>query len=140
MISAGGTGHFEPKTSVLTINSEFSALIMAVRCTPTRAKHPSWRIKMTGIPTVDMGLVTRTDERAQRIADYYLLPGLSTKSHILLDWRHGRNLEGHRFAKLNSLIGLSRLALRNLIGPPCPKSVSATGGTQPNAVGAHLNP
>ena len=115
--NVGGTGLFEPKTSVLTINSEFSALILAVRCTPTRAKFPSWRIKMTGIPAVDMVLVARMDERALRIADYYLLPGLSTKPLILLDWRHGRNLERHRFAKLNSLFGLSRLALRNLIGP-----------------------
>lgn len=115
--NVGGSGQFDPKTSVLTINSEFSALIMAARCTPTRARHPSWRIRMTGMPAVHMVLVARMDERGLRIADYYLLPARSTKPLIILDWRHGRDLDRHRFAKLNSLFGLSRLALRNLIGP-----------------------
>ena len=114
--NVGGFGYFVPKTSILTINSEFSASILTIRCTPTRAKYPSWRIKMNDCPGLDTVIVARMDERALRIVDYFMLPSKSTKRVILLDRRNALALESHRFYTLNSLFGLNRDAFKKLIG------------------------
>jgi hypothetical protein len=117
--SVGGVAHYNHETSILTLNAELSVFVAAVRCTPTRAKYPRWKVTIDDSPPRDITIVVRTDENALKIVDYYIVPRTQmNQGSFGLSQRNGSELDAYRFETLAALFGLSRECFQALVANP----------------------
>lgn len=87
----GGTAARDATTDLLTINREFTASIVIVRCFQTSAGTKRWKLRLDTKLNPDITIAARMDSANDQPQDFYLLPRLDMRDAIL------------RFAEYNGL-------------------------------------
>ena len=91
---AGGKVVRDPMTDFLTINSEFTASLVIVRCRQTPAGSLRWHIRFDVGLAPDVTVAVRMDRSNRQALDYYLLPRLDMRGpRLRLAEHNGVSLE-----------------------------------------------
>lgn len=99
---AGGSANTDPATDLLTINREFTASIVIVRCFQTAAGSARWKVRLDTRLRPDITVVVRMDGENDQPQDYYLLPLLDMREATLrLAEYNGLSLDAYRFDDLD---------------------------------------
>ena len=105
---AGGSVKQDPASDLLTVNDEFTASIVVVRCRSTHAGSLRWQIHFDVGLWPDITVAVRMDEPNQNALDYYLLPRIDmTGPRLRLAEDNGISLDAYRFETLDALFGLA---------------------------------
>jgi len=105
---AGGWVKQDPATDLLTVNGEFTASIVVVRCRTTPAGSLRWQIRFDIGLWPDVTVAVRMDQPNREALDYYLLPRIDmTEPRLRLAEDNGVSLDAYRFETLESLFGLA---------------------------------
>jgi len=111
---AGGQVERDPETDLLTINGEFTASLVVVRCFASATGSLRWKIRLDTALRPDLTVVVRMDLGNELPRDYYLLPRLDMGDAILRLCEHnGLSLDGYRFDDLSAF---HRMAARRSWG------------------------
>ncbi|MCE8532272.1 recombinase family protein [Ruegeria pomeroyi] len=106
--ASGGSVERHPKTDLLTINGEFTASLVIVRCSETSAGSLRWNIRFDMSLKPDITIAVRMDRPNQRPLDYYLIPSLDmTLPRIRLAEHNGLSLDAYRFETLDPLFDMA---------------------------------
>jgi DNA invertase Pin-like site-specific DNA recombinase len=104
----GGSVVQDPATDLLTINSEFTASIVVVRCRMTVAGSLRWQIRFDVGLWPDITVAVRMDQPNREPLDYYLLPRIDmTAPHLRLAQDNGASLDAYRFDTLEAFFSLT---------------------------------
>lgn len=104
----GGNVTCNLETQLLTINSEFRASVVIVRCMETNAGSLRWNIRFDLGLRPDITIAVRMDRQNERALDYYLLPRLDMMApRIRLGEYNGLSLDAYRFGTLDALFDLA---------------------------------
>ena len=104
----GGSVVQDPATELLTINSEFTASIVVVRCRMTVAGSLRWQIRFDVGLWPDITVAVRMDQPNREPLDYYLLPRIDmTAPHLRLAQDNGASLDAYRFDTLEAFFSLT---------------------------------
>lgn len=112
---AGGYVRQDDQTDLLTINDEFTASIIIVRCFSTAAGSLRWKLRLdTGLKP-DLSVAIRMDSDNEHPKDYYLLPRLDMHEAVLrLAEHNGLSLDAYRFDGLDYFYQMAaRAQVRN---------------------------
>ena len=105
---AGGYITQDPGTDVLTINDEFTASVVIVRCRETEAGSLRWHIRFDTGLLPDITIAVRMDRMNREPLDYYLLPRIDMSvPHLRLAENNGVALDSYRFEALEPLFGMA---------------------------------
>ena len=105
---AGGQVKQDPATDILTINGEFTASVVIVRCRETEAGSMRWHIRFDTGLSPDITIAVRMDRPNHEPLDYYLLPQLDMSvPRLRLAERNGISLDCYRFESLEPLFGMA---------------------------------
>lgn len=108
---AGGQVEQDPMTQVLTVNGEFTASIVIVRCHETGAGSLRWHVRLDTGLAPDISVVVRMDPENKAPQDYYLLPHIDvTLPKVRLAEHNGASLDSYRFESLEALFSLAARA------------------------------
>ena len=108
---AGGQVHRDPINDLLTINGEFTASLVIVRCKPTDAGAARWHVRLDTGLLPDITVAVRMDRQNDRALDYYLLPRIDISApRIRMAEQNGIALDAYRFDSLSPLFGLAARA------------------------------
>ena len=100
-----------PATDLLTINGEFTASIVVVRCRMTAAGSLRWQIRLDVGLWPDITVAVRMDPPNRTAHDYYLLPRIDmTAPRLRLAEDNGVSLDAYRTPTLDSFFGLAERA------------------------------
>lgn len=106
--AAGGVVAQDPVTDILTINEEFSASIVVVRCRETPAGSLRWHIRLDMGLCPDVTVAVRMDRENREAQDYYILPSLDMKApKFRLGQYNGMALDAFRFDSLDPLFDMA---------------------------------
>jgi len=109
--SIGGKVEQDGKTDLLTVNGEFTASIVVVRCCTTRAGSLRWHIRFDVGLAPDITVAVRMDRMNRSPLDYYFLPRIDmTAPRLRLAENNGVSLDAYRFETLEPLFGLAARA------------------------------
>lgn len=109
--SAGGSVVQDSATDLLTINGEFTASIIVVRCRLTAAGSLRWDIRFDLGLWPDITVAVRMDRPNREPLDYYLLPRIDmTEPRLRLAEDNGVSLDAYRFETLEEFFGLAARA------------------------------
>ena len=93
---------------MLTINGEFTASLVIVRCSQTGAGSLRWNIRFDTGVAPDITVAVRMDEPNRAPLDYYLLPRLDmTLPKLRLAENNEISFDCYRFASLEPLFALA---------------------------------
>ncbi|RYG99884.1 MAG: recombinase family protein [Alphaproteobacteria bacterium] len=99
---AGGTAVQDKTTDLLTVNREFTASIVIVRCIQTTAGSLRWKLRLDTALRPDITVAVRMDSSNEHSHDYYLLPRLDMHDAVLrLAEYNGLSLDAYRFVSLD---------------------------------------
>jgi DNA invertase Pin-like site-specific DNA recombinase len=99
---AGGAVIRNPETDLLTINGEFTASVIVVRCVQTAAGSMRWKLRLDTALKPDLTVAVRMAPGNELPRDYYLLPRLDMGDAILRLCEHnGLSLDAYRFDNLS---------------------------------------
>ena len=105
---AGAFIHRDPETDLLTVNQEFTASIVIVRCQSTPAGALRWKVRFDTSLSPDITVAVRMAPSNGAIQDYYLLPRIDVQAAMIrLAEDNGVFLDAYRFESLDSLCHLS---------------------------------
>ena len=105
---AGGWVEQDPLTDLLTVNGEFTASVVVVRCQTTPAGSRRWQIRFDVGLWPDITVAVRMDQSNQNAFDYYLLPRIDmTAPNLRLADDNGISLDAYRFETLDCLFALA---------------------------------
>lgn len=108
---AGGSVVQDPATDLLTINDEFTASIVVVRCRTTAGGSLRWQIRFDVGLWPDITVAIRMDQPNREPLDYYLLPRIDmTVPRLRLAEDNGVLLDAYRFDTLEAFFGLTARA------------------------------
>lgn len=111
--NSGATVRQNAETDLLSINGEFTAVIVIARCKLTAGGSSRWKLRLDEALKPDITIVVRMDEENRRPHDYYLLPRLDMREAILrMAEYNGLSLDAYRCETLErfySLTARSRL-------------------------------
>jgi DNA invertase Pin-like site-specific DNA recombinase len=108
---AGGSVKQDPATDLLTVNDEFTASVVVVRCQATAAGSFRWQIRFDVGLWPDITVAVRMDGPNQNALDYYLLPRIDmTAPRLRLAEDNGISLDAYRFPTLDAFFGLATRA------------------------------
>jgi DNA invertase Pin-like site-specific DNA recombinase len=106
--NAGGWVEQDSVTDLLSINSEFKASIVIVRCRTTTAGSSRWQIRFDVGLWPDITVAVRMDQQNDSPLDYYLLPRIDmTTPRLRLAENNGTALDSYRFDSLDSFFALT---------------------------------
>jgi len=106
--AAGGVVAQDPVTDILTINEEFRASIVVVRCRETPAGSLRWHIRLDMGLCPDVTIAVRMDRENREAQDYYILPSLDMKAaKFRLGPHNGMALDAYRFDSLDPLFDMA---------------------------------
>jgi DNA invertase Pin-like site-specific DNA recombinase len=109
---AGGTVVRDSDTDLLTINGEFTASLVVVRCAQTAAGTLRWKVRLDTALKPDLTVAVRMAPDNELPRDYYLLPRLDMGAAVLRLCEHnGLSLDAYRFDDLSAF---HRMAARRL--------------------------
>jgi DNA invertase Pin-like site-specific DNA recombinase len=113
--AAGGAVRIDEQTDLLTINQEFTASIVIVRCFQTGAGSLRWKVRLDTSLKPDMTIVARMGDENEQPRDFYLLPRLDMRDAFFrLTEYNGLSLDAYRFDNLTTLFQMTaRKSLRN---------------------------
>ena len=113
---AGGSVKQDPATELLTINGEFTASVVVVRCQMTAAGSLRWQVRFDVGLWPDITVAVRMDGPNQNALDYYLLPRIDmTAPRLRLAEDNGISLDAYRFPTLDAFFGLAtRVSLQEV--------------------------
>lgn len=108
--AAGGTVRQDPLNDLLTINEEFSASPVIVRCFETPTGGFRWKVRLDSGLRPDITIVARMEAGNDVIRDYYLLPwlDLGAEPNLRLAPENGILLDAYRFDSLDGFLDLAR--------------------------------
>lgn len=107
--AAGGTTEQDSSTDMLTVNHEFTACIVIVRCFHTGAGSLRWKLRLDTALNPDLTVAIRMDPTNARPRDYYLLPHLDMHTAVLRLCEHnGLSFDAYRFETLETLYAMSQ--------------------------------
>ena len=105
---AGGSVAQDPSTDLLTINREFTASIVVVRCFATSAGSARWKVRLDTALNPDLTIAVRMDRINENPLDYYLLPRLDMREAVLrLCEFNGLSLDSYRFDDLDAFYAMT---------------------------------
>lgn len=106
----GGAVRRDPLTDLLTINEEFTASVVVVRCGHTPAGTARWKIRLDAGLRPDITIAVRMDAINTLPHDYYLLPwiDLGSAARVRLSEDNGVFLDAYRFETLEPFFHLTR--------------------------------
>ena len=100
---AGGDIDRDPETDLLTINGEFTASLVVVRCVATAAGSLRWKLRLDTALRPDLTVAIRMDPGNELPRDYYLLPRIDMGDAVLRLCEHnGLSLDAYRFDDLSA--------------------------------------
>jgi len=103
----GAIVRWDENRALLTVNDEFTASVVIVRCFRTQAGFLRWKIRLDTSMRPDITIAVRMDESNQGIMDYYLLPRIDMNAaRIRLAENNGVHLDAYRFESLDQLFEL----------------------------------
>lgn len=106
--AAGGSVTQDATTDLLTINGEFTASIVVVRCFQTAAGSLRWKLRLDTALKPDLTVAIRMDAENVGPRDYYLLPRLDMKDAVLrLAEYNGLSLDAYRFETLKTFYAMA---------------------------------
>ena len=109
---SGGTIVRHPETDLLTVNGEFTASLVVVRCVQTLAGSLRWKLRLDTVLKPDLTVAVRMAPGNEVPRDYYLLPRLDMADAVLRLCEHnGLSLDAYRFDDLSAF---HRMAARRL--------------------------
>lgn len=109
--STGGSVVQDPATDLLTINDEFTASIVVVRCRLMAAGSLRWEVRFDVGLWPDITVAVRMDRPNREPLDYYLLPRIDmTEPRLRLAEDNGVSLDAYRFDTLEDFFGLAARA------------------------------
>jgi hypothetical protein len=109
--AVGGSVIQNPVTDLLTINGEFTASIVVVRCRTTPAGSLRWLVRFDTGLWPDITVAVRMDQPNQQALDYYLLPRIDmTAPRVRLAENNGVSLDSYRFDTLEAFFSLAARA------------------------------
>jgi DNA invertase Pin-like site-specific DNA recombinase len=109
--AVGSSVKQNPDTDLLTINGEFTASIVVVRCRTTPAGSLRWQIRFDTGLWPDITIAIRMDQLNREALDHYLLPRIDmTGPRLRLAQDNGVLLDAYRFETLDSLFDLAARA------------------------------
>lgn len=101
---SGGSVTQDPLNDLLTINEEFTASIVIVRCIETSTGAARWKVRLDTKLNPDLTVVVRMRRGNDGPQDYYLLPRLDMHQAVLrLCEFNGLSLDSYRFDDLSHL-------------------------------------
>ena len=101
IVGVGGSVEQDPTTDILTVNSEFRASVVVVRCFQTAAGSLRWKLRLDTALRPDITVAVRMDSANGQPRDYYLLPRLDMQAAVLrLAEYNGLSLDAYRFDTL----------------------------------------
>lgn len=101
---AGAHVDQDAATDLLTINWEFTASLVVVRCRVTAAGSLRWKIRLDTQLKPALTVAVRMDAQNAKALDYYLLPRLDMQVAVLrLCEFNGLSLDAYRFDDLETL-------------------------------------
>jgi DNA invertase Pin-like site-specific DNA recombinase len=108
--AAGGMVQRNPLNDLLTVNEEFSASVVIVRCNITQSGTFRWKVRLDSGLRPAITIVVRMDCNNIDVRDYYLLPwlDLGTSPSLKLAPDNGILLDAYRFDTLDAFIDLAR--------------------------------
>lgn len=110
--ATGAEIHRNPKTDLMTINSEFTASLIIARCQQTSAGSARWKLRFDAKLCPDITIAARMDEANIEVKDYYILPRLDMREAALrLCEYNGLSLDSYRFESLDSFYQLTKRRL-----------------------------
>ncbi len=105
---AGGRVERNASTDLLTINGEFTASIVIVRCQETEAGSLRWHVRFDTGLSPDITIAVRMDAENKAARDHYLLPKLDmTAARVRLAENNGVSFDAYRFQNLDALFGMA---------------------------------
>ena len=106
--AAGGRVRQDPITDILTINQEFTASIVIVRCQETPAGSLRWHIRLDMGLCPDVTVAIRMDRPNREAQDYYILPSRDLSApRLRLGEYNGIALDAFRFDTIDPLFGMA---------------------------------
>ncbi|MCO6184602.1 recombinase family protein [Rhizobium sp. L1K21] len=100
--AAGGAAKQSAENDLLTINDEFTASIVIVRCIQTTSGSLRWKVRLDTALRPDITVVVRMAPGNSEAYDYYLLPLLDMQEAVLrLCEFNGLSLDAYRFDDLS---------------------------------------
>jgi DNA invertase Pin-like site-specific DNA recombinase len=98
----------DPSTQLLTVNGEFTASVVIVRCRETRAGALRWHVRLDTGLAPDVTVAVRMDRANQQRHDYYLLPWIDLDlRRVRLAEHNGIAFDAYRFDTLDPLFELA---------------------------------
>jgi hypothetical protein len=108
---AGGVVEQDAESDLLTINREFTASIVVVRCFTTPTGSRRWKVRFDVGLWPDITVAVRMDEPNENALDYYLLPRIDmTSPNVRLAEDNGVSLDAYRFETLDGFFALAARA------------------------------
>ena len=99
----GGTVVRDDDTDLLTVNGEFTASLVVVRCVETAAGALRWKVRLDTALKPDLTVAVRMAPGNELARDYYLLPRLDMSDAVLRLCEHnGLSLDSYRFDDLSA--------------------------------------
>jgi hypothetical protein len=99
----------DPRTELLTINTEYSVSLVLARCRETPGGSHRWQIRLERSFNPDITIAARLAPGNQQVLDYYLLPHLDQfEDRLRLAPRNGLFLDVHRYDNLDLFFQLTR--------------------------------
>lgn len=111
---AGGSVSRDPATDLLTVNHEFTASLVIVRCFQTAAGSLRWKLRLDTRLKPNITVAVRMNSTNEEALDYYLLPRLDLRDAVLrLAEFNGLSFDAYRFATLEPFYQMAaRVSLR----------------------------
>ncbi len=111
----GGTVRRDSETDLLTINGEFTASIVIVRCQETQAGSHRWKIRFDAGLRPDITVAIRMAPGNREVFDYYLLPRVEMAgADLRLKEDNGIFFDAFRFDTLDRFFRLTaRCSIRS---------------------------
>jgi DNA invertase Pin-like site-specific DNA recombinase len=110
MEDVGATVSRDNATDLLTVNDEFTASVVIVRCQPTAAGTLRWKLRLDAGLAPDITIAVRLDPDNRTPRDHYLLPWLDVGSegHVRMAEDNGLDLDAYRTDDLSPFYHLVR--------------------------------
>ncbi len=106
--SSGGSVSQDRETDLLTINQEFSASVVIVRCLQTMSGSLRWKLRLDTVLRPDITVVVRMGPGNLEPYDYYLLPLLDMHQAVLrLCEFNGLSLDAYRCETLSRFYAMA---------------------------------
>jgi hypothetical protein len=104
----GGRVAQDSATDLLTINGEFTASLVVVRCQMTPAGSLRWHIRFDVALWPSITVAVRMDRPNRQPLDYYFLPRIDmTAPRLRLAENNGVSLDAYRYESLEGLFDLA---------------------------------